>query len=71
MSYSFSVVAATKADAKQKIADSFVNVVANQPSHAADRDAAVAAGGAMVDVEGPGRWAGNPRQYPRLAELAA
>jgi hypothetical protein len=50
MSYSFSVAAATKADAKQKIADSFDNVVASQPSHAADRVAAVAAGGAMVDV---------------------
>lgn len=50
MSYSFSVVGASKADVKQKIADSFVNVVTSQPSHAADRDAAVAIGGAMVDV---------------------
>ncbi len=50
MSYSFSVVGASKADAKQKIADSFANVVTSQPSHAADRDAAVATGGAMVDI---------------------
>jgi hypothetical protein len=50
MSYSFSVTAASKAEAKQKIADSFDNVVKNQPSHAADRDAAVSAGGAFVDL---------------------
>ncbi|WP_036010805.1 hypothetical protein [Bradyrhizobium yuanmingense] len=50
MSYSFSVVGRTKADAKQAIADSFANVVSGQPSHAADRDAAVAVAGAMVDV---------------------
>jgi hypothetical protein len=52
MSYSFSVVGTSKADVKQKIADSFINVVTSQPSHAADRDAAQAAGGAMVDVLG-------------------
>ena len=50
MSYSFSVDGSSKADVKQKIADSFASVVTNQPSHAADRDAAVAAGGAMVDI---------------------
>lgn len=50
MSYSFSVSAATKADAKQKIEEAFANVVAGQPSHAADRDAAIAAAGAFVDI---------------------
>jgi hypothetical protein len=50
MSYSFSVTAANKAEAKQKIADSFDNVVKSQPSHAADRDAAVSAGSAIVDI---------------------
>lgn len=50
MSYSFSVGGTSKADVKQKIADSFVDVVTSQPSHAADRDAAVAVGSAMVDV---------------------
>ncbi|QOG20481.1 hypothetical protein [Bradyrhizobium sp. SEMIA] len=50
MSYSFSVVGSSKADVKQKIADSFANVVTNQPSHAADRDAAIAGAGGMVDV---------------------
>lgn len=50
MSYSFSVTASSKAEAKQKIAESFDNVVIGQPSHSADRDAAVAAGSAMVDI---------------------
>ena len=50
MSYSFSVSAATKADAKQKIAEAFDSVVTNQPPHAVDRDAAVTAGGAFVDM---------------------
>lgn len=50
MSYSFSVTAAGKAEAKQKIAEAFDNVVTNQPTHAADRDASVSAGGAFVDL---------------------
>lgn len=50
MSYSFSVNAASKAEAKQKIATAFDSVVASQPSHAADREAALAAGGAFIDL---------------------
>ena len=50
MSYSFTVTAESKADAKQKVSDEFVNVVAAQPPHAKDRDAAVAAAGAFIDL---------------------
>lgn len=50
MSYSFSVTADTKAEAKQKIADAFATVVSNQPTHSADRDAAVACAQAFVDI---------------------
>lgn len=50
MSYSFSVTASTKDDAKQKIAEQFAQVAKNQPCHAADEAAAVAAGGAFVDL---------------------
>lgn len=50
MSYSFSVSGASKTEVKKAMADSFDSVVKNQPSHAADREAAVAAGSAMVDV---------------------
>lgn len=35
---------------KQLIADSFKNVVDTQPSHATDRDAAVASASAFVDM---------------------
>lgn len=50
MSYSFSITADTKAEAKQKISDAFDNVVNGQPSHAADQAAAVACGQAFVDT---------------------
>jgi hypothetical protein len=50
MSYSFTVKADTKAEAKEKIAKEFDNVVSQQPIHAADQSAAVAAGAAFVDV---------------------
>lgn len=50
MSYSFHVSAATKAEAKQKMAAEFDNVVSSQPNHKADRDAAQAAANAFVDV---------------------
>lgn len=52
MSYSFSVTASTKDEAKQKVAEQFAQVVKNQPSHAADEAAAVAAGNAFVDLLG-------------------
>jgi hypothetical protein len=50
MSYSFSVTADSKEDAKLQIAQKFDDVVAAQPSHATDQDAAVAAGEAFVDL---------------------
>jgi hypothetical protein len=50
MSYSFSVTADTKEEAKQKIADRMDEVVTGQPNHAADRDAAVTVGQALVDT---------------------
>lgn len=50
MSYSFTVTAATKDEAKQKIAAEFDNVVSGQPVHTADRDAAQTAANAFVDV---------------------
>lgn len=50
MSYSFTVAAADKAAAKQRISEEFDRVVHQQPSHAADRDAAVAVGQAFVDA---------------------
>ena len=50
MSYSFTVTADTKADAKQKIAQSFDAVVNGQSSHAADRDPVVACGSAFVEA---------------------
>jgi hypothetical protein len=52
MSYSFSVKAATKAEAKQKVAEQFDVVVNGQPIHAADRDAAQAAANAFIDILG-------------------
>jgi len=43
MSYSFSVTADTKAEATRQIREKFDEVVAAQPSHAADKEAAVVA----------------------------
>jgi hypothetical protein len=50
MSYSFTVAADTKEEAKRKIAENFDNVVAGQSSHSADRDAGVACAQAFVDM---------------------
>jgi flavorubredoxin len=50
MSYSFSVTASTKAEAKLKISESFDAVVVGQPSHEADRIAVVNCGRAFVDL---------------------
>lgn len=52
MSYSFSVAEATKEAAKQSIADAFDEMVKGQPVHSKDRDPAVAAAQAFVDVLG-------------------
>lgn len=50
MSYSFSISAPSKAEAKEKVTAAFDNVVLGQPTHAADRDAGVACGHAFVDA---------------------
>lgn len=50
MSYSFIVTADTKADAKQRVADQFDNVVSAQAAHKADRDPAVACAQAFIDT---------------------
>lgn len=50
MSYSFSVTAPSKAEAKEKIAAEFDKILASQPVHAADRASAQAAAEAFVDV---------------------
>jgi hypothetical protein len=44
MSYSFTITADTKEEATRQIREKFDEVVAAQPSHAADREAAVVAG---------------------------
>jgi hypothetical protein len=51
MSYSFSFKADTKDAAKAKAAEEFDRlVVASQPVHARDRDAALANAGALIDL---------------------
>lgn len=50
MSYSFSVQAATKDDAKAAAVKAFDDVVAAQPIHARDRDAALANINAAIDL---------------------
>ncbi len=52
MSYSFTVKASTKDDAKKQIVDQMAQVVTNQPDHALDQAAVVVAGGAFVDMLG-------------------
>jgi hypothetical protein len=49
MSYSFSVSAPNKAEAKRLLAEKFDEVVAAQPVHAHDREIALAAGNAFLD----------------------
>lgn len=50
MSYSFSVQAPSKDEAKAAVAAEFDKVMASQPTHATDKDAAVAAAGAFIDM---------------------
>jgi hypothetical protein len=50
MSYSFSVRAATKAEAMERVEKEFEQVVANQPVHAADKDVASAAAQELIGV---------------------
>ena len=49
MSYSFSIVAKTKSEAKDKVEEEFSNVVLSQPIHASDRNAAQKAAQMFVD----------------------
>jgi len=50
MSYSFSMSAPTKEDAIRQIEEKFAGVVESQPSHAADKEAAVTAAQALVGI---------------------
>lgn len=50
MSYSFSVKAATKDEAKKAVADYFAGVVAQQPVHARDQAAVLANANAVIDL---------------------
>jgi hypothetical protein len=50
MSYSFSVTANTKTDVNQQIREQFDAVVVSQPNHAADKEAAVVAAQAFVEL---------------------
>lgn len=52
MSYSFTVKAETKADAKAEVERQFDLVVAGQPIHKADREAVLAAIAGFVDIIG-------------------
>lgn len=50
MSYSFSIKAPTKADAKTAVEAAYDAMVASQPIHARDRAAALAAANSMIDL---------------------
>ena len=50
MSYSFQFTVATKAEAKARAAAEMDNVVAQQPHHAKDKAAAVAAANTFIDM---------------------
>lgn len=52
MSYSFSVKANTREEAKAKVAEQLTGVVAGQPSHSADMKQAQAAADAFIDLLG-------------------
>jgi hypothetical protein len=50
MSYSFSVQAPSKDEAKAALAAQFDAVVVSQPTHAADKNAAITAASAFIDM---------------------
>lgn len=50
MSYSFDFAVATKAAAKERVATELAEVVRIQPAHGQDRDAALAAAHAFIDL---------------------
>lgn len=53
MSYSFNVLANSKAEARQKAVVEFDKVATAQPEHKADRDQALAALDAFLDIVSP------------------
>jgi hypothetical protein len=61
MSYSFSVTADTKQEATHKIREKFDEVVLAQPSHVADREAAVVAAQTLV------RLLADPKEGEEIA----
>lgn len=50
MSYSFAITGTSKADAVAKVAAEFDQVVANQPTHTADKEAAVTAAKSFINL---------------------
>ncbi|WP_315804017.1 hypothetical protein [Bradyrhizobium sp. SZCCHNS3002] len=50
MSYSFSAKGATKLEAKAAVAEAFDAVIATQPIHARDKEAALTNAGAVIDL---------------------
>lgn len=50
MSYSFSIKAPTKIEAKAAVEAAYDAMMASQPIHARDRSAALAAAGSMIDL---------------------
>ncbi len=50
MSYSFTVRAATKAEASLKVADEFAKIVVSQPTHEADQKQAQAVADAFINI---------------------
>lgn len=50
MSYSFSVAAPSKAEAKEQVVAKFDEMVVSQPTHAADREVALANANAVIDL---------------------
>jgi hypothetical protein len=52
MSYSFAITGISKVDAAAKVAAEFDQVIVNQPTHAADKEGAVAAANAFINLLG-------------------
>ena len=50
MSYSFAITGISKVDAAAKVAAKFDQVIVNQPTHAADKEGAVAAANAFINL---------------------
>ncbi|WP_321896013.1 hypothetical protein [Paraburkholderia heleia] len=50
MSYAINFTAANKAEAKQRVVDEMATIVANQPCHAKDKDAAIGTAHTFIDM---------------------